>query len=176
MAGSIDRVVAGYDGSGEAAVAVGWAAEIAHRSSSALRVVWAWRMRDVWDEALAAHHNAEIPPMTELEDIARRHLTETVDHLVAGMVSDVDIHLDLGPDAAGILLHAAADADMLVVGSRGRGRVATALIGSVSARCIREATCPVLVIPHQMVSPPAGYVDPRAGQADIIARRTAPRE
>lgn len=49
------------------------------------------------------------------------------------IVSDVDVHLDRGPDSAGILLRAASDADLLVVGSRGHGRVATALVGSVSA-------------------------------------------
>ncbi|MGH3926382.1 MAG: universal stress protein [Pseudonocardiaceae bacterium] len=168
--GSIDLVVTGYDGSDEAAVAVRWAAKVAQQSASALRVVWAWRMRDVWDEALAARHNVEIPPITELEDFARRYLTQTVDRLVAGTVRDIDIHLDRGPDAAHILLRAAADADMLVVGSGGRGRVATALVGSVSARCIREATCPVLVIPHQMVSALPDRVDPYAAQAEIITR------
>ncbi|HYZ07963.1 MAG TPA: universal stress protein, partial [Pseudonocardiaceae bacterium] len=81
-----------------------------------------------------------------------------------------------GPDEADLVLRASSDADLLVVGSRGRGRVATALLGSVSARCIREATCPVLVIPHRMMVPPAETIDPRTVPAEIMARRSAPRK
>ncbi|MDQ3764291.1 MAG: universal stress protein [Actinomycetota bacterium] len=171
----IALVVAGYDGSDEAATAVRWAAQIALQNSGSLRVVWVWQIRDVWDEAIAARDNIEVPSMTELEDIARRRFTEIVHRLVAETVPDVDIHMDRGPDEAGPLLHASSDADLLVIGSRGRGRVATALLGSVSARCIREATCPVLVIPHQMVVPPAESIDPRTVPAEIMARRSAPR-
>lgn len=154
--GGIALVVAGYDFSDEAALAVRWAAQIARQSGCALRVVWVWQIRDVWDEAIATRHHDENPQLTELEDIARRRLTEIVHKLVAGIVSDVDIRLGRLPDEARLLLHASSDADLLVVGSRGRGRVTTALLGSVSGRCIREAICPVLVIPHRMVShPPA---------------------
>ncbi len=167
----IDLVVAGYDGSHEAALGVRWAAEIAQQSSASLRVVWAWRMRDVWDEAVAARDGIELPPMAELEDVARRRLTGVVSALVAGIVSDVDIRLARGPDAANILLDAAADADVLVVGSRGRSRVANALLGSVSARCIHESICPVLVIPHQMAAAGGDHFDPRTVQAEIVARR-----
>ncbi len=169
----VDLVVAGYDGSDEAATAVRWAAQIAQRNSSALQVVWVWQIRDVWDEAIAARHDIEVPSITELEEIARRRFTEVVDRLVAGIVPQVDLHMERGPDTAGILLHAAADADILVVGSRGRGRVATALLGSVSARCIHEATCPVLVIPHQMMIPPAEGIGPRTVPAEIAARRSS---
>ena len=172
----IALVVAGYDGSDEAATAVRWAAQIARQNSGSLRVVWVWQFRDVWDEAIAARQNVEVPSMTELEDIARRRFTEIVHRLVAGTVPAVDIYMDRGPDEADVLFHASSDADLLVVGSRGRSRVATALLGSVSAHCIRKATCPVLVIPHQMVVPPAESIDPRTVPAEVMARRSAPRK
>ena len=35
---------------------------------------------------------------------------------------------------------------LLVVGSRGHGRVAGLVLGSVSARCVEQANCPVLVV------------------------------
>jgi nucleotide-binding universal stress UspA family protein len=38
--------------------------------------------------------------------------------------------------------------DLLVLGSRGFGPVMRLLIGSVSSRVIREAPCPVLVVPR----------------------------
>jgi nucleotide-binding universal stress UspA family protein len=47
---------------------------------------------------------------------------------------------------AEVLLDAAAGADLLVVGSRGHGAFAEALLGSVGQHCVRHAHCPVLVM------------------------------
>jgi len=47
---------------------------------------------------------------------------------------------------AEVLLAAAEDADLLVVGSRGRGGFTSALLGSVSQNCAHHATCPLLII------------------------------
>jgi len=55
-----------------------------------------------------------------------------------------------GPPAE-VLLRVAKEADLLVVGSRGRGGLRSALIGSVSLHCIQHAHCPVLVLPEQPV-------------------------
>ncbi|MDD7939624.1 universal stress protein [Actinomycetospora lutea] len=158
----IALVVAGFDGSDEAAEAVRWAASLARLTGGALRVVWAWKLRDVWDTAVADQETGT-PHLAEMEAVARRRLTEVVEALVGEEVPDVDLHLTQGPDAAGILLRAAHDADVLVVGSRGRGRARAALLGSVSARCVREATCPVLVIPHRLAPVPAPVSVPGSG-------------
>jgi len=45
-----------------------------------------------------------------------------------------------------VLLDAAAGADLLVVGSRGYGGFAEALLGSVGQHCVHHATCPVVII------------------------------
>lgn len=154
----IALVVAGFDGSDEAVEAVRWAASLARLTGSALRVVWAWEVRDVWDAAVSTKETGT-PSLAEMEVVARRRLTEAVS--VGDDVPGLDLYLSQGPDAAGILLHAARDADILAVGSRGRGRARAALLGSVSARCVREAGCPVLVIPHRL--PPAPTSPPGSG-------------
>jgi nucleotide-binding universal stress UspA family protein len=50
-----------------------------------------------------------------------------------------------GPAAA--LTRAARDADLLVLGSHGHGRLHHAVVGSVAEECIRAAACPVVVVP-----------------------------
>jgi nucleotide-binding universal stress UspA family protein len=45
-----------------------------------------------------------------------------------------------------VLLGAAAGADLLVVGSRGHGAFADALLGSVGQHCVHHAPCPVLIM------------------------------
>ena len=44
------------------------------------------------------------------------------------------------------------EADLIVMGTRGRGRVAQFLLGSTAEAVIRRATCPVLTIGHDPVS------------------------
>jgi len=49
-------------------------------------------------------------------------------------------------DPAGRLVHACETSDVLVVGSRGRTRMAERLLGSVSHACLHTAPCPVVVV------------------------------
>ena len=42
-------------------------------------------------------------------------------------------------------------ASLLVVGSRGRGPLATGLLGSVSHEILSTASCPVVVVPAQLM-------------------------
>jgi nucleotide-binding universal stress UspA family protein len=50
---------------------------------------------------------------------------------------------------AAVLLEAAQDADHVVLGHRGRGWIASAVLGSVGLQCVLHATCPVTVVPRE---------------------------
>jgi nucleotide-binding universal stress UspA family protein len=63
----------------------------------------------------------------------------------------VDLFVSAGPAAQALLDHAEG-ADLLVVGSRGRGAVRSALLVSVALRCVAHAPCPVLVVHSEAVA------------------------
>ena len=81
--------------------------------------------------------------------LARRVLADASEGLPIGPDA-VDSHRILaeGP-AAEVLLRAAERADLLVMGSRGRGGFAGLLLGSVSQQSARHAPCPVVIVPSQ---------------------------
>ncbi|WP_372736403.1 universal stress protein [Nocardioides sp.] len=54
------------------------------------------------------------------------------------------------------LLAACDGADLLVMGSRGRGTLAGAVLGSVSRVCVAHASCPVVIVRHQAQEPRSG--------------------
>ncbi|GAA3309167.1 universal stress protein [Streptomyces cinereospinus] len=55
-------------------------------------------------------------------------------------------------DPSEALIQASEGAELLVVGRRGRGGFARAMLGSVSQRCAQHATCPVVVVPEEQRS------------------------
>jgi nucleotide-binding universal stress UspA family protein len=168
---NLELVVAAYDGSDEAAAALRWAAAIASPAGSALRVVWVWKLRDVWDEGVAAHDDVVASlHLPQLAEVAHRRLARAVERILPHH-DDVQLRLVQGPDAADFVLAESAEADLLVMGSRGRGRAATALLGSTSAWCLRRARCPLLITPHSMTAPPHDGINPLAAHAEVVARR-----
>jgi nucleotide-binding universal stress UspA family protein len=64
-----------------------------------------------------------------------------------------------------VLAAASADLDLLVCGSRGHGPVQTLLLGGVSHAIVREAACPVLVVPLAEPAAAAGNGQPRLAKA-----------
>ena len=84
---------------------------------------------------------------------------EVMDAIRAGTSSarDVETRLVEGSPAERLLEVAREeDADLLVVGSRGRGALAGGLLGSVTRELTQTAECPVVIVPPNASSPSAG--------------------
>jgi nucleotide-binding universal stress UspA family protein len=131
-------VVVGVDGSEQAQRALSWAIEEARLRHAHLTVVHAWRFGAAPTDPNGAEEVRQI-------GLAAQHL---LDHEV-GFARDAGVEVDgrLMFDApARALLDAAATADLLVVGNRGRGALASTLLGSVSTACVHHAPCPVVVV------------------------------
>ncbi|MBD8870042.1 universal stress protein [Nocardioides donggukensis] len=133
-------VVVGDDGSDVAGRAVRFALDEARRRDAPLHVLRAWTMM-----------TAELPPdvpagivpsLSELESSTLAAEQARIAELIGDEA--VEVHVCHGPPAQ-VLLAASESADVLIVGNRGRGGVASLLLGSVAEECVRRADCPVVV-------------------------------
>lgn len=124
-------IVVGYDGSPEADLALRWAARTSSLSHSPVKALmvddlyaaqWTGAGRES-EQELAAHADRILNEAGAEGKLERRPGT-------------------IVPE----LIDAARDASVLVVGSHGHGRVAEALLGSVSQHVARHASCPVVVV------------------------------
>ena len=138
------RIVAGVDGSESSKAALAWAVRQAEATGATVEAVIAWHYPIAFGGAPFAPIGSAMD--TDFAGTAGRVLsaavTETVDP--AGLVK-VSSTVREG-NAAQILLESAGGADLLVVGSRGHGGFAEALLGSVSQHCVHHAPCPVVII------------------------------
>lgn len=135
--GDIDDVVIGFDGSKHAAAALQWAMAFAP-ADARLRAVIAielapWLSPDIVEERLADELAAE-----------RRRLTDAIDAADTAQIVEREI---IVRGARPALARAAEQADLVVLGRRGAGTIASLVIGSVSTWMIEGATRPVAVIP-----------------------------
>ncbi|MDO0930645.1 universal stress protein [Streptomyces sp. DG2A-72] len=131
-------ITAGVDGTEESHAALAWAAREAVRRGLPLRVVHAWRFQP--HEAIDAG-DADSQAGWVRTAVAEAARTVTERHPELDVTTDV---LEGGP--VDTLAAAAADAEMLVLGSRGHGRVVGFLLGSVGQQVIAGATGPVVLV------------------------------
>jgi nucleotide-binding universal stress UspA family protein len=78
---------------------------------------------------------------------AEAWLTDAIDAVPARPGSAVEQRVVFG-DPATVLIEAARDADLLVVGNHRRGALASAFVGSVAQSCARAAPCPLVLVPE----------------------------
>jgi nucleotide-binding universal stress UspA family protein len=140
-------IVVGIDGSGHSERALDWALREA-------------ALRNAPVEVLTVHpviagymgHGVAYPEDVALVDSARAKAQEATDQALARLgtarPASVNVQAVAGIPAEA-LLDAAADADMIVVGSRGAGGFARLTMGSVGDQVARHAHCPVVIIPRE---------------------------
>lgn len=137
------RIVAGVDGSESSRAALAWAVRQAALTGAAVDAVHAWH--EPASYAYGYGYSMALP-MPDVEKFERQVLDEAIAE-AADLAPRVEIRPVLVQDnAARALLDAAKGADLLVVGSRGHGGFAEALLGSVGQHCVHHAECPVVVI------------------------------
>lgn len=144
------RFVVGVDGSEHSRAALAWAIGEATALGAVVQPVIVWQRtfdygrQEYWpaDEAIA--------------EAARTRLATTV-AAVAGPDPAVTIDpLVVEGDPGKELCELSADADLLVVGSRGLGGFAGLILGSVSTKCAHHSRCPVVIVPPSGSQPADG--------------------
>jgi nucleotide-binding universal stress UspA family protein len=140
MTGQERRIVAGVDGSDSSKAALRWAIHQAKLTGSTVDAVIAWHYPSTYGWAPVSDG------VEDLKGSAEKALAEAL-----GEVSGLEPEVPVRPQVieghpADVLLRAARGADLLVIGNRGHGGFASALLGSVSMNCVLHAHCPVLVL------------------------------
>lgn len=133
-------VIAAVDGSDDSLRALEWAFDAARRRAAPLRVVHV-RQYAAWGQAdvlVAGPPDAQGDPV--LDDVHIR---------LAGRGAEPAVeYVALEGVPGAVLPELGADAQLLVLGSRGRGGFASLLLGSNGLAAARDADCPVVVVPR----------------------------
>ena len=141
---SAPRIVVGVDGSPSSRAALRWAVRHAAVTGGTVDAVIAWQLPMLLESYSWAPMGAEEAVDFEAE------AKQTIEAVIGEEVEPADQHLItrhvVNGHPAQVLLDAASHADLLIVGSRGHGAFAEALLGSVGQYCVHHAHCPVLII------------------------------
>lgn len=147
------RIVVGVDGSAGSRHALRWAHGQAALTGSEVLAVAAWNYSTSYEWTVRSTNFGLVtvpgqPDRQDAEDSAANALTETIKEALDDLDASIVVTQKLVEGhPTTVLLAAAEDADLLVVGQRGHGGFAGLRIGSVSRHCVEHATCPVLVVP-----------------------------
>jgi nucleotide-binding universal stress UspA family protein len=131
-----ETIVVGVDGSGSSVQALRWAARQAQLAGATVHAVAAWEY--------PVHYG--LTPYRDLADEAGKMLSTAVREALGAQPSVPVRKSVVAGHAAKALLDAADDAQLLVLGSHGRGGFAGALLGSVSQHCVQHSPCPVVIV------------------------------
>ncbi|NKX55026.1 universal stress protein [Arthrobacter mobilis] len=153
-------IVAGVDGSDQSLCALTWAAREAAARRTPLHVITAYTI------PVFAASSMDAGYATLDDQVIREGAEAVLEQAVARIAGyGIDVHpaVETG-DAAGVLLDLSEEAELLVVGTRGRGGFVGRLLGSVSSAVPAHAKCPTVTVPLACA--------PRLGQTDLEVPRS----
>lgn len=139
--GGIRRIGVGFEPTPVATRALHFAHRLAVRAGGSLLVVGValplapFAIDDVRDST---------PYLDEERETVQRGLERELDRLPADVPRRAEARIG---SAAGELADVALELDLLVCGSRGRGPLRAATLGSVTERLLRIAACPIVIVP-----------------------------
>jgi nucleotide-binding universal stress UspA family protein len=135
------------DGSEAADHALPTALELTGEANGSLLVVHA-------NERLGGRAGG-VPVLADEVDLQRKLETKAHDLVESGVNASFHLVSGLNRDPADLIADLAkeSDADLIVVGTRGHGRVAGMLLGSVTQQLLHVAPCPVLAVPGNVAVP-----------------------
>lgn len=138
-----------YDGSPDSRQALAAARRLARGAGVGLRVLAVVSPAPVGSPVLIGlEASGTYGP--EIEQAERKRLEAMLDDALADAGEDESLSSEVrsGPLAPTVIGWTGEGLDLLVMGSRGYGPLRRVLLGSVSSAVIREAECPVLVVPR----------------------------
>jgi nucleotide-binding universal stress UspA family protein len=140
-------IVVGVDTLETSGDAIRWAADEARLRGATLRALHAWIYVPAQSPADSAFSGALPADTIDLMHIEREAAERALSEAVANLAGDVPVEPQLVEDAArSALVDASKTADLIVVGSHGRGGIAAAVLGSVSRHVAQHAHCPVVIV------------------------------
>ena len=143
------KILLATDGSEEASAAARTAAELSRKTGAELHVVHVGSLLYDVDDTGSAVFDPEIEEraQTRLDQEAQSLLDEQIENIKSEGGTVTQAHMRPGDQTDTIVrLAEEIDAGMIIMGSRGRGGIRRALMGSVSENVVLHAHCPVLVV------------------------------
>ena len=143
------KILLATDGSKEAQLAARTAAELAKSTNSELHVVCVEHTPAIFYELPGTIVDPAMQSRMEegAEEATRTKLNEQAQKIRDAGIEVAGVYVREGfPDEEIVGLAGRLSAGLIVIGSRGRGPLRRALLGSVSDSVVRHAHCPVLVV------------------------------
>jgi len=147
-----------YDGSEESEVALVTASELARRVGATLRMIRIFDTGQIGTPALVSGPGYYSEPR-EAERACREHFDRRVDEQPQGIEIDPMFYAGIPHKE---LAEQSRAVDLMVVGSRGYGPRRAVLLGGVSHALVREAACPVIILPRGAKASLAALFTPAA--------------
>ena len=141
----IKQIVVGVDGSDSSRTALQWAYDEAAYHGASLTVVSIWHPPAL---PMSPPYGAMPPEGYESQpEKDARDLLERLTGELEPRTPEVDVRISISKGSpAKVLIDMSQAADLVVVGSHGRGGFAGMLLGSVSQHVVAHAACPVVVL------------------------------